>query len=366
MAIKVIKSETFNEIFDTESGFSAQWGRTKDENPAMNPFGPSLLDIEISERCEGPFGTPCSFCYKSNTTEGSNMSLETLEHILKIIPKTVHQIAYGIGTISLYPELWDAFALTRKYDIVPNVTINGAEMSDENVANLVKYCGSMAVSHYGDDICFDAVKKLTDANSRKQVNIHKIISENTFQSCLDLIESASTDPRLKKLNAIVFLQVKPKGKHNTLVPLRSIEKYKRLVRLSEEKGVGIGFDSCSAPMALQSLDKSFHAMVEPCESTLMSGYISCANNKAEFFPCSFTEGTTSSGDWTTGIDLLQVNDFVKEVWYNPRVVAWRGKNQKSSASCDCPNSSLCRSCVVYDISPCNPKPELDNSLVQLR
>jgi len=50
-------------------------------------------------------------------------------------------------------------------------------------------------------------------------------------------------------------------------------------------------------------------MSEPCESTLFSGYISV---DAMFYPCSFAEGV---GEWCEGIDVINSNDFVKDVWW---------------------------------------------------
>jgi hypothetical protein len=362
MTISRIKSENFNEIFDDSNGLCITWGKTKDDNPVMNEFGPSLLDVELSTICHGPAGVPCSFCYKSNNEHGYTMTLSTLNKILSKLPRTTHQIAYGIGDI--YPELWDALKLTRSYGIVPNLTVNGANMTDDNVKNLASLVGACAISHYSNDICFDAVKKLTDAGL-KQTNIHKILSEQTIQSCFDLVDSAENDPRLTKLNAIVFLAVKPKGKRNTLTPLRDLGMYKKLMDYAREKKIGFGFDSCSAPSVLKSTDEKYHTYVENCESTLFSGYFSVANegNDAEFFPCSFTQGTTSSGDWTHGIKISEVNNFHDDIWYNPKVVAWRNKLLGSSSNCECANSNSCRSCIVYDITPCNEKNNL--SLVNI-
>ncbi len=86
---------------------------------------------------------------------------------------------------------------------------------------------------------------------------------------------------------------------------------------------------------------------EPCESGLFSAYINC---KGEFFPCSFAEG---EGKWETGIDVLGCNDFVKDIWYNYRVIQWRRALLYSSKECDCEFAKLCRSCPIFDITPCN-------------
>jgi hypothetical protein len=286
--------------------------------------------------------------------------MATLDHIMQILPPNVKQIAFGIGSVSAYPDLIAALDLTRSYGVIPNITVNG-DISDNDVTELVKRLGAVAVSYYGDDICFNAVKKFTDAGLR-QTNIHCILSEQTFDNCCKLIEKASNDTRLSKLNAIVFLQVKPKGKHNTLTPLRDINKYKMLVKLAQENHIGIGFDGCSAPLAFHAIDSTMHAMIEPCESTSMSFYV---NSEGIGFPCSFTEGTTSSGNWADGIDLNKVTNFLKEVWYAPRVIGWRSKVHDSSKNCNCEFNTCCRSCPVYNITPCNSRPELDQQLVTI-
>ena len=36
--------------------------------------------------------------------------------------------------------------------------------------------------------------------------------------------------------------------------------------------------------------------------------------------CSFNEGI---GTWINGIDMLKVNDFLSDVWYNKRVIHFR-------------------------------------------
>ena len=60
-------------------------------------------------------------------------------------------------------------------------------------------------------------------------------------------------------------------------------------------------------------------MSESCESTAFSLFI---NAEGKFFPCSFMDG---KDEWQDGIDIATVDDFVKDVWMNPRVKAFREK-----------------------------------------
>lgn len=350
--IKAVSLPGYNYRFDTETGLFARWGETQDQDPKFSPIGPEIADIEISTICHGP-GTPCSFCYKSNTAVGENMSLELFKNIFSKIKKNLTQIAFGIGDIDGNPDMMSIFTYCRNNGVIPNVTINGYRLSYAWAMRLASVCGAVAVSHYGDGgYCYQAVSLLCYVGL-KQVNIHKILSEETYEECKNIITDVASDKetngRLQGLKAIVFLAIKPKGraKNGRLNPI-SVEKLKELIRLAEEKGVGIGFDSCSAPKVLLTVQdhpnfSTFQTYVEPCESTLFSAYI---NVHGDFCPCSFTEG---EGGWGTGISVSKCNDFLLDVWYNQKTVEFR-KNLLSTEDADAPNCySPCRKCPAYKI-----------------
>ena len=351
VAFHKVKSQKYNSVFDDETGFFARWGETFDDDPVMCPVGPELADIEISTICNG-FGKsmasrkPCTWCYKSNTGVGENMSAKTFSDILAKFPRTLTQIAFGIGDIDGNPDLWKILSMCREKKVVPNITVNGMGIEGENASKLASLCGAVAVSHYGDDLCFNAIKALTDADL-KYVNIHKLLAQETLESCFTLIDKVKSDSRLAKMKAIVFLLLKPKGGRNQLHPIRNLSDYKKLLDYAQEKGVAVGMDSCSAPMALQSLSENCIQSVEPCESTLFSIYI---NVKGEVFPCSFTEGTLG---WETGLNVADFPSF-EEVWYHPKLVEWRNGLIGSSKGCSrCHLQKHCRSCPIYDITLCN-------------
>jgi radical SAM protein with 4Fe4S-binding SPASM domain len=223
--------------------------------------------------------------------------------------------------------------------------------------SLASMCGAVAVSHYGrmhEDSCFDTIRRLSDFGLR-QVNIHKLLSKQTYRDCFDLIDRVKADPRVAGLKAIVFLLLKPKGDRNNLDSIVSLDDYRALVDRAIERSVAIGMDSCSAPMVLRTMPAEVIPSVEPCESTLFSIYV---NVKGEMFPCSFTEGTPG---WESGIPLdgpLRMDD-AQFLWYHSRVVEWRRNLLESSNGCsDCGVRTHCRSCPVYDITICQPKPAL--------
>lgn len=335
--IKICRSEHYNFNFYKKNGYFERWGKTKEDNPQYAPF-PEIVDMEISTICNG-LGTPCKFCYKSNTGNGKYMSFETFKTIFHKLPKSIMQIAFGIGDIDANPDMWKIFDYCRENDynkVVPNVTINGYNLTDEYASLLAKYCGAVAVSRYTPkDICYNAVKKLTDIGMT-QVNIHQIISEETFNSCMEVMSDKLSDARLSKLNAIVLLSLKPKGRGSKFNSVNDIDKIKSLVNFAIDNKVSIGFDSCFAPVFLHAIkDREDYAkyeqLAEPCESSCFSCYIDV---KGRYFPCSFCENASG----VACIDLLKIDDFSKEVWNHDDVKCFREKLLKSG-----------RKCPIYDI-----------------
>ena len=318
--VKKLSSPHYHYVFDTITGAFARWGTTQDQDPTWSPFGPEIADIEISTICHGVQGNLCSCCYKRNTGKGQNMSLENFKTIFSKFPPTLTQIAFGIGDIDANPDLWEIFQHCRGNRIVPNVTINGDRMTSERYDKLVELCGAVAVSRYQPkDVCYNAVQELT-SRYLKQVNIHMLLSEETYEDCLELVEDAKEDPRLKYLNAIVFLALKPRGRGVKMTPMKDTERYKALVERAFENKVNIGFDSCSASTFLKSMEghkdyKQFEQCSEPCESTLFSIYVDV---KGSVWPCSFLEHEEYEP-----VNLLEVEDFIKECWNNDRLHKFR-------------------------------------------
>jgi MoaA/NifB/PqqE/SkfB family radical SAM enzyme len=202
----------------------------------------------------------------------------------------------------------------RDNGVVPNVTINGWGLTDEWAFKLAEVCGAVAVSRYDNkDVCYSAVKRLTDAGLT-QVNIHQLVSEETYNNCVDTVKDIVADSRLEKLNAIVFLSLKRKGRGEGYTVL-SHEKYDGLISLCLDTRTRFGMDSCSAHKFLDFLERhpkydSFNEqlrdLVEPCESTLFSIYI---NVDGEVVPCSFCEGIVQ------GINILEWKNFLQDIWY---------------------------------------------------
>lgn len=343
---KIIRANEYNSVFRKEDGFFMRWGNTTDEDPLFSPCGVEIVDIEISTICHGIAGKgPCKFCYKSNSGRGKWMSFPKFRSIFKKLPRTLMQIAFGIGDIDGNPDMWKIFEHCRENGVVPNVTINGEGLTDEYVDNLVRLCGAVAVSRYEPkDVCYDAVKRLTDAGL-KQVNIHMLLAKETFESCLELLDDVESDPRLEKLRASVFLTLKQQGRGKSLTPLSDLKKYKKLVSEALDREISIGFDSCAASLFLRAVEdrpdyERFEQLAEGCESTAFSLYVD-VNGMAS--PCSFIK----SGEFVP-INVAECEDFVKDVWYHPEVKKFRSRLLETADSEDAIKPG-CRQCPIYDI-----------------
>ena len=325
-----IMSDKFNHLFRKDTGYSATWGASENDDPAYSPYGPLIADIEITTICHGPNGVPCSFCYKANTPNGHNMTLETFKKVLDKLPRTVGQIAFGVdAAATANPEIWDIFQHTRDNYIVPNLTV--AQVDNYVADKISTLAGACAVSLYDDkNICYDSVKKLTD-RGMKQVNIHWCYHSENIARIHEIISDIKTDPRLSKLNAIVFLALKTKGRGKAFKPVR-FDQFKNMVNNCLFHQIRFGFDSCSCNNFLKAVEdhpkyEQFKTVAEPCESTCFSSYIDV---HGKFYPCSFCEKIKG---WEEGLDVVNCTDFLTDIWGNAKTVAFRENLLKCGRSC---------------------------------
>lgn len=343
--IKSVRSPKYNFDFDKKSGFFLRWGATTktEDDPDYSPPGPEIADIEVTTICYGLGGKLCPFCYKANGPNGINMPFSLFKTIFHKFPLVLCQIAFGVDAQGVTnPDIWKMmeYCRTNSYNqVIPNITV--AEVNNYTADKLSELCGAVAVSRYKQKhLCYDSVKLLTD-RGMIQTNIHIMIADETFDLAMETINDANSDPRLEKLNAIVFLSLKRKGRGVHFTPLPT-KKFTMLVNKAFEKDVVIGFDSCSAPKFLQSVKerpdyKSLEMCSEPCESSLFSAYI---NVEGDFFPCSFVEGEEG---WKEGICVSEVDSFLSEVWNHSKTVQFRNKVITNK------DSNNCRMCPIFDI-----------------
>ena len=335
--LKVLISENYNYSFRKSDGFFVRCGKTKEDDGDLNLGLPEIADIEISTVCDGVNGV-CKFCYKSNTPNGKYMSFETFKLLFSKLPKSITQIALGIGNLSFEgtETMFQIIDYCRENGVIPNLTINGAGIDDDNIAiRLSRSLGACAVSVYDKEVTYNAVKKLTDLGMT-QVNIHFMISEETFDLANHLIEDRLNDIRLKNLNAIVFLSLKQKGRGEKYHQL-SNEKFKQIIDRCIELNINFGMDSCSSFKFLRNVDnrEKYEMSVESCEAGIYSSYI---NTEGEYFPCSFMEG---KDDWSEGLDILNCEDFLKDIWWNEKTLKFKEK------IINCRKCEIC--CPLYEI-----------------
>ena len=336
--LKLVRSKDYNYNFNKENGFFVRWGNRLTEDAEMSKFGPEILDLEISQgKCMGK----CPECYKCNGAVENvhNMTLEEFKTIFHKVSKNglLTQIAFGICDIGTNPDFFEMMRYAKENGVIPNYTCHGLDMNEEYAKLTAEICGAVAVSVYNKEKSYNAVKMLTEAGM-KQVNFHCIAHDKSFNKIKSIIDDINTDDRLKGLNALVLLRYKPKGNGVGKFNQLTIEQYKEILKYAEEKGVNLGFDSCSAPLYLEAIkdDKDYKQKsmyVEPCESSLFSSYINC---KGEFYACSFCEG---EGMWKEGLNVLECNDFVEDVWNNNKTEKFR---KALLGNCrNCPMFNLC-------------------------
>lgn len=340
----MVRSENYNYNFEKATGHFMRWGKTLNDDPVMAPW-PEILDIEVEERCNGVpnssgIESPCSFCYKANTLKGRTMSFSTFKTIFdktKINDKSsfLTQIAFGADAGAKYnTELFDMMQYARDNGVIPNITV--ANIDDDIADKLANVCGAVAVSRYENkDICYNTIKKLTD-RGMTQINIHAMLSAETFNRVKETLEDYLTDDRLKKLNAIVILSLKKRGRGDRYNKATQ-EQFQELVDFAMTHQIPIGFDSCSAGKFEESIRKypnykNLMVHTEPCESTLFSQYI---NVEGKFYSCSFCENAPS---FPEGLNVVECSDFTKDIWFNPKTVEWRNNllNVRKAGSLSCP------------------------------
>jgi len=337
--LKIVKSGMYNYIFNRESGFFARWGKNTEDDPVFSPYGPEIADIEIVQGdCKGG----CDFCYKANgEVENKYMDLETYKKLLSKMPENLCQIAFGITDIDGNPDFFEIMAHTKSKGIIPNYTTHGLDTTPEVARKTKELGGAVAISIVNKQKTYDAVKLYSDAGIN-QVNIHYMLSEQTYDRAFEIIKDAKNESRLEGLNAIVFLSLKQKGRGGNHTGL-SFDKYRALVDYALLNDVGIGFDSCSAPLFLAAVKDrpeydQFEQMTEPCEAYLFSIYI---NTWGECTPCSFLED-----EGYKHLNILECEDFLKDIWYHPAVTEWRKKLLSTEKIC---SVDKCRMCPHFNI-----------------
>lgn len=333
---KYTLSSDYRYIFSKRDGQFSRWGKAIDDDPQFSPFGPEILDIEIST---GDCHMVCPWCYKSNSVgNGRHMALETFKMIIDKLPVTLTQLALGITDADANPDFISIMRYAREKGIIPNYTTSGFGITTDILDATAELCGAVAVSVYPHNkgLAYKAIREFL-SRGMKQVNVHLLYYKENLDFCYQVLDDYR-DCLMPQAHAIVLLGLKPCGRaKNTLTPASS-DEFGKLVDYCFATQIPVGFDSCSAPKFekwvatadLPELDKKqYLKMCEPCESQCFSTYI---NVDGTVYPCSFTEGME------TGISMTGVNNFIADVWESREALRWRKELLDNH-----------RNCPVYDI-----------------
>lgn len=349
LRFKHFRSENYNYAFDLRSGHFHRWGKGGKIQPPWAPYGPEVLNIEISAGSGCPM--TCASCYKKNKTGDNpkNMSFETFKSIFDRLPCVIGknsgnkiyfttQIHFEITSINTHPEIWDIFDYCRENSVIPNVTINGADSMDQNtMMRLVDTCGMINVSinltNYEHGL--NDIQRMLKYGADR-LNIHYIINTQSTDFLYDtLLPAIKEDKRLRALHKIVFLGLKPVNRGAAFDVLPGGE-YIRLLNYCLKKKIQFSYDTCSAAsfekaanfLDLTPLEKiKILEKSNRCEAGLYSGYIDV---EGKWWHCSFGQGMDKANGY---VDVSKVKDFHDEVWMAEPIKKWRNEVFKNHREC---------------------------------
>ena len=334
--IKRYTSPGYKYAFNTKNGTFMRWGKTIKTNPEKSLLGPEIADIEISTICHGN----CEFCYKGNTENGKNMSIDTYKKVIDILNQnnTLTQVALGIGDVNANKDLEEILKYSRDNNIIPNLTIASNDNTfDDNIANLlVKYCGAISISNYNYGSTKDKMYKLCkaakdnkDNSTLSAINIHQLICKETYDRVKELfIDIGNNELYKEAATNIVLLTFKNTNDKTSNYHMISKDEYKELIKLSNQYNLRIGFDSCGCSNFFEVIKEDpnydyYKSCADSCESSLFSIYVDVSGR---FFPCSFIASSKKLVNKEMDIpDVNNCKDLVSDIWYSKFIQYYRDK-----------------------------------------
>jgi len=289
--IKVNVAKGYHSIFNTENGFYV-----RKEDPFKAP-SPELLDISITNKCT----RSCTFCYMNSSPVGNQfISLSDFHLILKQC-KSVYQIALGGGEPTIHPQFEEILrTIKEEYNIVPNYTTNGDNLTPSIVAASKKYCGAVAVSVYEQERVDKATKTLLDAGIK--TNWHFVVSKKTIGKAIDILENKKFP---QGLNAIIFLLYKPIGRASAEDMLTINDPVDKFFDTLQASGIKGGFDACFMNYIIRyKSDKVQEELIDFCDAARYTAYV---NWNLDVKPCSFNTKLYGNLREETLIDIWNKN-----------------------------------------------------------
>lgn len=330
----------YNFMGDPDTGVTLRWGRQPGHDPVRAPW-PELADIAISNRCS----RGCAHCYRDSQPDGPQMSFDQYAFILERLASprwgNVFQVAIGGGEPVQHPDFPRILRHTQKCGVVANFTTSGAGL-DRPLAELAgRHAGAVAVSAASlDSLDRRAVDLLAQAGAR--VNVHYVLGRESIAQATDILLGKTND-LLSRVNAVIFLTLKPMGRASRENCLQDGPDLKRFLAAIGNNAcrAKIGFDACFVPLLLR------HTGVNPeCVDACEGGFFSLFIDEAmQVKPCSFASGQDS------GLDLERFDmDFI----WNVAFEEYRAAAFAKPCGSDCPAAADCRGlCPLHaDIVPC--------------
>ena len=357
-------------------------GASRDDidDPALSELGPTIMDIELAKdihpdeekKYENELKTEnstclgkCKFCYKSNafTRYSHYMPLVRFKKVLmqcanthvKIGDKLVFfdddikvdgeimkainypnlnwdtdicncapllQLAFGVTNLTANPELLQICAFAQKIGITPNITCHGKDIvTDEFLQALCGMCGSIAVSKYDQDKTYNFIERLHYSGA-KQINMHLMVSEETYDEIIETLHDIKTDKRLCYMTSLVFLFLKQRGRGEHFHRI-SDEKANLMFKTALDLDIRFGFDICCSHRfaafvkKYPNQDLNFPNVYDYCDSSRFSGYV---NTLGEYCPCSFVE---HNGIWADSPNILKCHNFIDDIWNGEKQQLYR-------------------------------------------
>lgn len=249
---------------------------------------PHLLDVGIMGHCKHGLSGKCEQsgveCYQSgNRKFEPHMTFENFKSLIDQCRGRTFQIALGgRGDPDQHPDFIKMIKYARENDVVPNFTTSGFGLDVNILADVKKYCGAVAVSHYKSNYTQRAIQALLSHGIK--TNIHFVLSNNSIDEAIDWIENKKIP---SGINRVIFLLHKPVGNGQMSNTLRfNSPRVKHFYSLfnQEENCQVAGFDTCTAPALIHYAPRIQKAAYDTCEGGRYSAYVT---PDFKLLPCSF-------------------------------------------------------------------------------
>lgn len=324
---------------------------------------PTLADLQLTNQCF----MGCPHCYSSSNPQEEHAKLETLKPVLADLANSgVLQIAIGGGDPMLHPQICEVLEHIHSLGMVPNLTLTGQSLTEENLRTLKKTCGAVALSLEGVHEKFTARRKLGWTHFLH--TIEKIFQHQiplVFQVTLsreniqDLEQITSFILEIKKkygtLYGVIFLAYKPSGRGLFFDQMLSSVAFDELYPLLEKsfttlaQETRVGYDCCLTPGIVKinsELGATHEEQLEGCSAARTSIGIS---SDLKVLPCTFLP-EHRLGDLQTS-SLLSIWKNKKSTRFRQSVLS-QFQGQASCQNCEA-NSSCLGGCPVWNLVDCH-------------